>query len=145
MPQLHTRFGTLTYDPSRHVLEFPRGLIGFPMCRRWLLLGDRHTDALAWLQSVDCPEVALAVVCPRRFVPDFQLRVSRQDLEPLAWTPSDPVQVLVILTRRGETLALNLKAPVVLSLRSGRGVQVIQSGQWPLAYPLALSRGRRCA
>ncbi len=144
MPRIHTRFGTLQYD-SRHLLDFPRGLVGFPGCRRWILLGDRCCSALAWLQSVDCPEVAVAVVSPRRFVPDFQLRVSRQELAPLDWRPADPVHVLVILTRRGETLALNLKAPLVLSLRTGRGVQVIQSGQFPLAYPLALSRRRRCA
>ncbi len=144
MPRVHTRFGSLRYD-SRHVLHFPHGLVGFPGCRRWLLLGDRCCPALAWLQSIDCPEVALAVVSPRRFVPHFQLRVSRQELAPLQWRPADPVQVLVILTRRGETLALNLKAPVVLSLRSGRGVQVIQSGPLPLAYPLALPRRRRSA
>ncbi len=78
-------------------------------------------------------------------MPEFQLRVSRQELAPLDWRPSDPMHVLVILTRRGETLALNLKAPVVLSLRTGRGVQVIQSGTFPLAYPLVLPRRRRCA
>ena len=71
-----TRFGNLTIEDG-DVLTFVDGLIGMEDCRRWVLLADAHNSALGWLQSLDRPEVALGVVSPRRFVPDYQVRVAR--------------------------------------------------------------------
>ena len=65
------------------MLSFADGLIGMEECCRWVLLADAQNSALGWLQCVDLPQVALAVVSPRRFVKDYQVRVSRRDIEPL--------------------------------------------------------------
>ncbi len=71
-----TRFGTVEMR-AEDVLLFPNGLLGMEDCRQWVLLADAQNDALGWLQSLTRAEVALAVVSPRRYVPDYQLRVSR--------------------------------------------------------------------
>ena len=83
-----TRFGTVTID-DEDVLTFVDGLIGMEDCRRWALLADAQNSALGWLQSLDRPEVALAVVCPRRFVADYRVRVARRDVEPLGLVRRD--------------------------------------------------------
>ena len=66
-----TRFGKVTID-EEDVLTFVDGLIGMEDCRRWALLADAQNNALGWLQSLDRAEVALAVVCPQRFVADYR-------------------------------------------------------------------------
>jgi len=78
-----SRFGTVTY---RHddVLTFPHGLIGMESCQQWVLLADSENDALGWLQSAERPELALAVVSPRRFIPGYQVRVSAREVESVA-------------------------------------------------------------
>jgi len=60
-------------------------------------VGRRQNDALGWLQSTSRPEVALAVVTPRRFVPDYQVRIVRSELAPLAIHSSQDAKVLVIV------------------------------------------------
>ena len=85
-----TRFGKVTID-EEDVLTFVDGLIGMEECRHWALLADAQNTALGWLQSLDRPEVALAVVCPRRFVADYRARVSRRDVEPLGPRPTRPM------------------------------------------------------
>lgn len=130
-----TRFGNVPIESS-DVLAFDQGLIGMELCRRWVLLADANNDALAWLQSLDRPEVALAVVSPRRFVPDYQVRVSSRDLAPLGGATSKSIQVLVILNRQAENLTLNLKAPLVINLETGRGRQVVAKNDHEVQYVL---------
>jgi flagellar assembly factor FliW len=119
-----TRFGTLAIDED-DVLTFVDGLIGMEECRHWALLADAQNATIGWLQSLDRPEVALAVVSPRRFVPDYRARVSRRDVEPLGVGAADEAQVLVIVNQVGESLALNLKAPLVIHLATRLGRQIV--------------------
>ena len=76
------RFGLVEVEAS-DVIHFPEGLLGLEDCREWVLLGDGLNNALAWMQSVSRPDIAMAVVSPRRFVPTYQMRVARRELEPL--------------------------------------------------------------
>jgi flagellar assembly factor FliW len=80
---------------------------------------------LAWLQSTARPEVALAVVHPKRFVPNYQLRIGRRDLAPLALTSLADAEVLVIVSSHHDDLTLNLKAPLVINVSRRLGRQVI--------------------
>jgi len=118
------RFGSLTIDES-DVLTFVDGLIGMEDCRRWVLLADAQNPALGWLQSLDCPELAVGVVSPRRFLPEYQARVARRDILPLGIEDPADVQVLVIISQVGGSLALNLKAPLVIHLAERLGRQIV--------------------
>jgi len=131
-----TRFGPIDTEPG-DLLHFPEGLVGFADCRDWVLLADGQNEALAWMQSVDRPELSLAVVSPRRFVPSFQLRVARCELEPLKLDHLKGVRVLVIVGKTARSVTLNLKAPLVINLDRRLGRQVIANGQLPLQYEVA--------
>lgn len=131
-----TRFGAVTIDEG-DVLTFAGGLIGMEDCCRWVLLADAQNEALGWLQSLDRAEVALAVVSPRRFVPDYCVRVSRRDIEPLGLKRSEDAQVLVIVNQSGGRLTLNLKAPLVIHLEARRGRQLVARDDHAAQYPLS--------
>lgn len=130
-----TRFGTLEVR-SDDRLELPSGLLGFESCCRWTLLADADNDSLAWLQSLDRPELAFAVVSPRRFVPDYQLRVPARELAGLELARPEDGYVLAIVGRDEFGLTLNLRAPLVLNLTRRAGRQVISSDEQPLDYRL---------
>lgn len=119
-----TRFGAVAYEES-DVLTFVDGLIGMEHCRQWVLLADASNPALGWLQSTERADVALAVVSPRRFVPDYTVRVARRDIEPLGLTELGDAQVLVIVGQVDGTLVLNLKAPLVIHLGERLGRQIV--------------------
>ena len=64
-----TKFGSISIEEA-DVLTFVDGLIGMEDCQRWVLLGDSENAALAWLQSLERPEVCAwcgepAAVCAR--------------------------------------------------------------------------------
>lgn len=134
-----TRFGRIDIE-AEDVLHFISGLPGLEDCREWALLADSTNDALGWLQSTTRCDVALAVVCPRRFVPDYQVRIPRSELTPLAMRNVRDAQLLVIVARHGKTLTLNLKAPIVINVEARTGRQVVASGDLPMNYELIHER-----
>jgi flagellar assembly factor FliW len=138
MKLVTTRFGTLELE-AEDILRFPEGLIGLEDCRQWALLADAQNDALAWMQSADRADVALPVVSPRRFLPNYRIRVARHELAPLRLPKTSDAEVLVIVSRAEGSLTLNLKAPIVINLRRRLGRQVITNGESPVRHLLGSS------
>jgi flagellar assembly factor FliW len=131
-----TRFGPLELEPN-DTLCFPGGLLGLEDCRQWMLLADAQNSALGWLQSTTRPEVALAVVSPRRFVPNYQFKVYRSELTSLELENVSDAQVLTIVSKNERSITLNLKAPIVINLKRQLGRQVVANGDLPLQYELS--------
>ena len=134
-----SRFGRIDVAAD-DVLTFSSGLPGLEDCREWALLADSSNDALGWLQSTTRPDIAMAVVSPRRFVPDYQVRIPRSELTPLAIDDIRQAQIVVIVSQNAKTLTLNLKAPIVINLEARTGRQVVASGELSMQYELTADR-----
>lgn len=137
MIDIHTtRFGRLRVQ-EQDLISFPKGLLGMEHLDRWVLLTDASNDSLGWLQSASDPRVAVAIVSPRRFVGDYQVRLSPSELAPLNLDDVNQAQVMVVVGKSGPSLTLNLKAPLVINPEDRLGRQVIVSGDWPIRYELS--------
>lgn len=131
-----THFGPVQIEAD-DILLFPQGLIGFPGDRHWVLLGDGENESLAWLQSVSEDDLTFPVVSPRRYVANYQVRMSRRDISPVQLEQPKDAHVLAILSKNEEQLTLNLKAPLLINLEQHLGCQVVVNDDQPLALPLA--------
>ena len=131
-----TRFGQVTTD-AEDILLFPHGLMGFEDNQHWVLLADEENPAVGWLQCITRPGLAMAVVSPRRFVPDYQLRVARGELGSLQLGKEDRTYVLALVSNHGGKLTANLRAPIVINLDRRLGRQVVTTDEPPLRYELA--------
>jgi flagellar assembly factor FliW len=134
-----SRFGRIEIQAD-HILRFPAGVLGFEDCREWVLLADRHNDALAWLQSVERATLALAVISPRRFVPDYQVRLARRELASLQLDSMANAEVLAVIGKGSGGITANLKAPIIVNLQRRLGRQVISNGDLPVQYQLCSGR-----
>lgn len=133
-----TRFGTLSVRPQDELL-FGQGLVGLEDCQRWVVLSDSQNVALGWLQSVEHAHVALGIVSPRRFVPQYQLRVDRDELRSLELDTFRDAEVVVIASRQESRLTLNLRAPLVINVEKRLGCQVIAKDALPVRFPVSQS------
>ena len=135
MEVLSTRFGMLSVQPQDE-LFFEHGLIGLEDCKRWVVLTDSENHALGWLQSIENAHIAFGVVSPRRFVPDYQLHVDRDDLRVLELDNSRDAEVVVVASRQEAGLTLNLRAPLIINVEKRRGCQVVSKDAHPVKYEL---------
>lgn len=131
-----TRFGTVEIQ-SNDILFFRYGLFGFETQQQWVLLSDLNNSAVAWLQSMTNPEVALPVVSPRRFVSQYQVQLDERQIALLSLAKEEQAAVLAVVSRNAQTLTCNLRAPIVVNLDRRVGCQVVTADEQPLQYPLA--------
>lgn len=139
MQIITSRFGAIQIEPD-DILLFPTGLPGLEQCQHWVVLADADNESLGWLQSISKPEIAMPVVSPRRFVPGYQVRVFRGELQPLQLQGLHDAQVLAVVSKNNENLTLNLKAPVIINLERRLGRQVVVNDDQPLQFILAPPR-----
>ncbi|MDQ2889587.1 MAG: flagellar assembly protein FliW [Gemmatimonadota bacterium] len=117
--------GPLTVEPSS-VLTFPKGLLGFPECRSFVLLPSERPNVY-WLQSVEYTSLAFLLVDPFVFFDGYTLDLGATDLRSVS---ADGFSVLAIVTLpcdKGELPTANLQGPIVLNTARGEGAQVVLS------------------
>jgi flagellar assembly factor FliW len=130
-----SRFGTVSISPS-DLLQFPQGLIGYEDKDRWVLLADSSNEAVGWLQSMTDSELALAVISPRRFIPEYRFHVSSHALELIELDDLDRAFVLVVVAKTNGVLTANLKAPVIVNLDRRLGCQMVVVDDHPIQHAL---------
>jgi flagellar assembly factor FliW len=120
------RFGTVEIA-DEDVIEFPVGLIGLGGSRYTLIDRNPGTGFL-WLHCVDDPALALPVVSPSQFFPEFSLHMTAEDRELIGLEDSSTVTLFVTVRATPDPLDItaNLRAPLVI--HEGRGYQVINAG-----------------
>ncbi len=134
-----SRFGQV-HSSQAEVIVFPQGLIGFEASRHWLIVPDPENTDVAWLQSVSQPQVALPLISPRKFAPDYRVNVPTRQLSPLNLRSSDQVYILNVVSKSGKSLTANLRSPIVVNLTQRLACQVITSDALPLALPITLTK-----
>ncbi|MCA9104372.1 MAG: flagellar assembly protein FliW [Planctomycetales bacterium] len=130
-----TRFGEVKIEAD-DILLFRSGLIGFEDLQHWVVLADGENDAVAWLQSMNRPEIALPVISPRRFIPSYQVHVEGRDVDGLQLNASDQAYVLCVVSSNEEAVTANLRAPIVINLDRRLGCQVITTDEQSLQHEI---------
>lgn len=123
------RFGSIEFD-DRSIITFPEGLIGFAGSKRYILLGQGESQAVAWLQSLDDAELALPVVSAHVFptiYPDVSISEAAVagGLEPHA---DDLAVLAVLIAMPDQPPTVNLLAPIIIDTASRTGAQVFLQG-----------------
>ena len=126
MEVLTTRFGPVRVGSYDRV-DFPAGLIGLRELKRFVTIRDPQVASLIWLQSMRAPAWALALLPPRSLYPQYQVRATAEQLEPIQVADARDVDVYAILNRTFRSVTANLQAPLLINRRRGLGVQLVLS------------------
>ncbi len=130
-----SRFGNLDI-PVSSVFTIINGIIGFPDASGYTLL--EYNPPFSWLHSTENPELAFVVVNAAEFGDDynFSLPVGDRDIE---LREDDQVAVVNLVSVRSDPsqTTVNLKAPIVVNLRTMRGRQIVlDDPRYPVKMPL---------
>ena len=120
-------FGKITIK-DEDIIDFPEGIPGFEDTKKFVLLDDGDKSSpFRWLQGVDNPELALVLIDPRYFKPDYLVDVNDADVEILDIKDIDKVLVysIVVIPEDVSKMTANLKAPVLINTENRTGKQVV--------------------
>ena len=121
-----SRFGPVEVAEDR-VIEFTRGLLGFPEHRRYVLIQPNDEGFFFWLQSVDSADLAFVVTDPALFVSDYRVPIKAEQMKQMELERIEDAQVLVIVNKRGTSLTGNLQGPLVVHTKKRTGEQLVVS------------------
>ena len=117
----------VTVDPDS-VFAFPAGIAGFEQCTRFKLFHEEGKATVFWLQSLDRSEVLFPIVAPGMLDIEYQIELSDADCALIDLQGAEDVAVVVIVYRNeaeGGKIAANTRSPVILNLRSRKGMQKV--------------------
>jgi flagellar assembly factor FliW len=131
-----TRFGEIELEDGKAIV-FPRGLIGFPDARRYVLLEAQAPRKVAWLQSLDMPELAFPVVDGAMLGAAYPNPAPAKLAHDAGIGDAELAVLVVVAANKGKGLVANLLAPLVVDLESRSGAQVVlDPREYSAAEPL---------
>jgi len=121
------------------VIHFADGIPGFEALHDYLLVEVAEVAPFEWLQSMDDPALAFAVVDPKVIYEGYASNLGRGDLAAVGLVEEADAVVRVILTLSDNPaeITANLQAPLVLNRRDGRGCQLLLTrAPYDIRYPV---------
>ena len=137
-------FGNIEIDPAG-IIHFPGGVPGFEDCRRFVLLQRPEEAPVAWLQGVDDPDLAFAVVEPRHFLAEYHPPLSPADLEPLKLAAGEELVLTILVLAPEPERSPPTSRPGDHKQEGKLGAQVYLGEDWPRKYYLFPREGKRAA
>lgn len=134
----NTRFGELEYR-EEDILNFPKGILGFPEVQNFLLLQEVIRAPFMWLQSIENPDLAFVVLDPWLVLPDYQLDLNEDVRDRLQITDSAQVMTLgiTVIPEDPQKMTINLRAPIIINTQSGLGEQLVLTDDvYSVRYPI---------
>lgn len=139
MQEIETReFGQIEIKDD-DIIEFPKGLPGFPDQDEFVLLPLNDESPFIIMQSVNEPGLAFVTLEPSAILDGYDFELSDTTQEMLALESHEDVGVLIIATikEKVDDITVNLAAPVVFNINERLGRQVILDNEnYPVKYRL---------
>ncbi len=120
-------FGEIEVDQEK-ILVFEEGLPGFENVKKFVLLDtDDPESPFKWLQSIDNPELAFAIVNPFMICRSYDFEIDDNAVEALGIRKAEDVVVysIVVVPEDISKMTMNLKAPLIINARNNKGMQIV--------------------
>ena len=120
------RFGEIDISDDK-IIVFENGIPPFEDSTKYTLINSEETEPFLWLQSLDEPNLALAVINPFRLFPDYAPAVSDDILETIGNPPHEDILVLTVcvILKDYEKMFTNLVSPILINPSNNQARQVI--------------------
>lgn len=121
-------FGEIEVDDSK-IITFTTGIMGFEEYKKYSIVYNSDKNGnIKWLQCLDKPELAFAVIDPMKVIAQYNPVVDEDMLSELGEVETeDDYFLLAIVTVPSDLtkMTANLKAPVVINTRTCKANQII--------------------
>ena len=109
------------------ILTFEGGIPGFDNFKKFAIVTVKEHLPFEWLVCVEDPHLRFAVVNPMLFMPDYNPKISKFQLEDLNVKDAEDLKILAIITIKQDIKesTANLVGPIFINIREKRGKQII--------------------
>ncbi len=132
------QFGEIEFSKDL-LVNFPKGLIGFEDCHRFVVINDEDYEPFRWLITVDDEEIGFPVLNPFLVAPEYGKELPDRLVKRL-FSSDELIDLFCVVTINGEggKVTVNLKSPIIINYEDKTGEQLIlTSEELPVAMPIS--------
>lgn len=106
---------------------FENGLYGFEHLRRFVFVNKSKNpdNPFKLMVSLDNPEISFIVVPPFEVCSNYEIDIDDIELKKIGVSKLEHMVILCIVTLSKENISTNLRSPIILSLSTNKGKQII--------------------
>jgi flagellar assembly factor FliW len=123
-----TRFGNIDIE-EKEIIEFPDGLYGFEKETKFTFLpfNPNVESPMEWMQSIKSPHLAFVTTDPYLYVPEYELKLLKEDKGKVGLESIDPflTRSIVTIPENYTEMTANLIAPLVINAIKKIGKQFV--------------------
>jgi flagellar assembly factor FliW len=110
-----------------NIYEFDKGIYGFEDYRRYDIFSPFDNSAFQMMEAEKDRKIGFVLVPPNYVTQEYTIDVEEEDLLEIGANGLDDVVVLAIVsfTQEENIMSVNLKSPIILSMTSRKGKQII--------------------
>lgn len=121
-------FGKIEYA-KENIILMDEGLIGISDKKNYILIEKEDFKPFSYLQSIDDGSFILIVINPLLVEKEYKYSILQDDINALEIAELDPdsfsLLAIVIFSNRIEHITVNLKAPILVNVKTKRAKQII--------------------
>jgi flagellar assembly factor FliW len=128
-------FGEIEIEDSK-LITFEEGIPGFEELRKFVLVTD-DDGPFYWLQSAEDENIAFAMLDIFKYMPDYNPCVEDSLVEDIIDKDEKNIEIynIAVIPENVEKMTVNLKAPVIINIKSMKGKQIISNNEeYPIKY-----------
>ena len=121
----YARFGDQEVTRDK-LIQFPDGIPGFETCKDFALFVDPENEPFQWLLSTENEQLGFVVINPMLVWPEYDPKVSREDLKSLEVEDKERILLYSIVTLADDPMAVtaNLSGPILLNTANKKARQL---------------------
>lgn len=121
----NARFGEQEVPRSK-AIHFTDGIPGFELSKYFAVFTDPESEPFQWLLSTENPQLGFLLVNPMFIWPDYNPRISKDDLATLGIGKSEDMLLFAIVTLADDSSSVtaNLSGPIIVNSTTLRARQL---------------------
>lgn len=137
--ELKTKYHETIEYKEEEIIYFKKGIPGFQNLKKFILFPVEENDFFSVLHSVEDSNVGFIVVSPFNVEKDYEVELNDTLLRNLNIKEEKDVLIFntVTLSSDVKKITSNLKAPIVINIKTRLGEQIIlNDDKYEIKYPL---------
>lgn len=128
MKIMTTRFGEIEIEENK-IITVSKGLVGFPQRTKYIILDHPNKKSIPfkWFQSADEPSLALVIIDPLLFKPDYKINYKLPEITSLGSSnPKDFLALVIVsILKDPQEITANLLSPIIININTKIAKQII--------------------
>lgn len=142
--QIQTKYFDQIEINHKNILTFPKGIPAFENLKEFILIDLPDNSAFTCLQSIEEQEIAFLMVNPWDFFPDYDIKISDEELKDIGIQKKEQVKVYNIATipKEAKNITINLIGPIIINQENNQAEQIILNTPiYHTKHPILQERG----